>query len=530
MNTKPKKIACIGIGGTGVYYVARYFIELGYEVYGYDSQRSPRVEDIEKRGARIIIGNPEGTLEKDTDLFVYSPALPNEIITTLELSNPTIQKEDVGAFTQKLITQHRNHQLTEKELTAFKKSEIAPLFTVDQSKMTYIAITGTDGKTTTTTMIYHILKTLGYKPGLISTISAKIGDETLDTGFHTTTPTAQDLYKFISLMEEAHCTHAIIETTSHGLAMGRLAGLRFDAIGYTDITSDHLDYHKTWENYFTAKSLLITEHAKQNAFVVFKEDNTKVANLLKPITLQTGIRYYTYGESPSATIQATNITESPTISFSLAAETIHIPILGRYNVMNSLCAISLVAHLLKVSPKITANALQSFTPITGRMQILLKEPFTVIVDFAHTANALEVTLPTAASLKKNENNKLIHVFGCAGKRDQTKRIPMGKISAKFADITILTAEDPRSEKLSDINEEIQEGWKDIATKNKHLIRFDDDSLLTEVRRKAIKTALELAKPGDVVFISGKAHEESLCFGTTEYPWNDIAETTKLLEH
>jgi UDP-N-acetylmuramoyl-L-alanyl-D-glutamate--2,6-diaminopimelate ligase len=524
-----KKVCCIGIGGGGVYYVAKYFLALGVDVYGFDLNKNDRTEELEKLGVHISYSNPVGKLEEGTTLFVYSPALPKEIITQLEKLNKEITHTDVGIFTTELVNLLEKNKLSEKELSAVKASNIAPLYTFDQSSMVYIGVTGTDGKTTTTTMIYHLLKELGYKPGLVSTVAAKIGDNDIDTGFHTTTPSAQELHKLLKMMVAEGCTHAVIETTSHALAMGRTAGLKFDVIGYTNITSDHLDYHKTWANYFAAKEKLITEHCYEGADVVFFEENKKVKDLLMATCKKRGLNTCTYGETADADVQATQIKETPTISFTINGSSIDLKILGRYNVFNSLAAVSVVSKVLELKPEVVAQKLKSFTPITGRMQIVQDKPYTVFVDFAHTANALEVTLPTAVTFKKSPENKVILVFGCAGNRDQSKRIPMGRIAGKYADITCLTAEDPRTEKLSDINNEVSKGWRETATKSHHLIRFDEAEGLVETRRSAIETALSLAQPGDVVFIAGKAHEQSLCFGTVEYPWNDIDETKKLLE-
>ena len=174
--------------------------------------------------------------------------------------------------------------------------------------------------------------------------------------------------------------------------------------------------------------------------------------------------------------------------------------------------------------------ISSFETVKGRMEILQEKPFFVIVDYAHTPNGVKNALESARELVKN--GKLIHVFGCAGHRDFYKRPEMGGISNDIADVTILTAEDPRLEDLSEINDSIQKGWeennKKIIDSQKTLYRFDDVEDNVKNRSDAISKALELAKDGDVVIITGKAHEMSLCFGQTEYPWNDIEETKKLI--
>jgi UDP-N-acetylmuramyl tripeptide synthase len=170
------------------------------------------------------------------------------------------------------------------------------------------------------------------------------------------------------------------------------------------------------------------------------------------------------------------------------------------------------------------DSIKHFKSVTGRMELIQEKPFKIFVDFAHTPNA---TLKALESVKEITDGRLIHVFGCAGLRDTSKRYEMGKISNQLADITLLTAEDPRTENLKEINDEIERGWRD-GGRDGELIRFDYDDRDVEVRRDAIKRALEIAKEGDTVIITGKAHEQSLCFGDTEYDWNDIDEVRKLI--
>ena len=524
------KVACIGIGGGGVFYVAKFFVKLGVQVYGFDLQESERTKELQSLGVRITFANPTKALEPGTSLFVYSPGLPNPILQELERHNGNIPHQDVGAFTTKLIHDYEENLLNEQEKTAFLASDIAPLFSLNQSKMTYIAVTGTDSKTTTCAMIYHILRKLGYKPGLISTVSAKVGDKDIDTGFHTTTPSSQELFKLLKLMEKEHCTHAIVEATSHGLAMGRLAGLKFNAIAYTNITSEHIDYHKTWTHYYLAKETLLTEHTTSRSIVVLNKDDKRAFPLLeqKAKALARDIISYSLTPKTLAMVTATDITENPTISFVInkQSQTI-IPILGRYNISNALAAITLISRLENKQVSETASLLGNFQTVTGRMQIIQSSPFTVIIDFAHTANALEEALRSTRKILP-KSKKLIVVFGCAGKRDDSKREPMGSVAGEHADITILTAEDPRTEKLIAINDAIEVGWKITATSEKVLYRFDDDSQHANIRRQAIAKAISLAKKGDVILITGKAHEQSLCFDNIEYPWTDITETMKLL--
>jgi len=523
-----KKIIITGIGGSGAYYIAKFLLFLEKEVSGSDINMSKRTQELEKLGATIEYKNPTEPYPLDTSLVIYSQAMPREFLEKLEKDNPTILLKEVGEFTAELINLFKTEKLTKSEKDAFIKSDISPLFALDQSKMKYIGITGTDGKTSTSTMIYHILTGLGFKPGLISTVSAKIGDKELDTGFHTTTPTPQELNKFIKMMEEADCTHAIIETTSHGLAMGRLAGLTFDAVAYTNISSEHIDYHKTWDNYFTAKARLISKHSTPSTKIILNKNDSSIFQKLSAICLKNKFSFKTYGTKDSPDYIATDVKEDPNISFVLNQVVFKLPILGGYNVYNALASISIVNELEEIKLTEIAKQLESFETVEGRMQVIQKKPFLVIIDFAHTAFALESALKTMHSINKN-NGRVILVFGAAGKRDDSKRIPMGEVAGTFADITIITAEDPRSESLEKINDEIEKGWRKSADIEKQtLIRFDDDTQNIKVRRDAITMALKLAQNNDIVLIAGKAHEQSLCFGNQEFEWNDIKETTKLL--
>lgn len=631
-----KVVRCIGIGGAGLFYIAKFLLLCGCKVYGHDITPNNRTDELIQMGAIITFTNPDKPFAINTDAYIYSVALPNEILQKIREENPKIKGLEVGELYDQLIKDYEAKKLTEKEIEAFKDSDIAPLYKIDYTKMKYIGITGTDGKTTTSTMIYHTLLKLGYKPGLISTVSAKIGDKEIDTGFHTTTPSSQELYKLIKIMEEEGCSHAIIESTSHGLAMGRLAGMKFDVVAYTNITNEHLDYHKTWENYALAKSRLISEHLKEGGKVIINLDDKKSYDFLSDVIINTNrkdIVKITYSrvsgtcdidkidylalknvddlqdislqitadylslasnsilssnkseiteinnttlasddintsqniETEGKIFPKTNISDEKdslkhyindgTISYTLVSKQstiknidiktdmidsvinllpIKINILGEYNISNSLAAIATTQQITNNAIAEIIQAISSFETIKGRMEIVQKEPYMVIVDFAHTPNALENALKSAKSLL-GKDKKLISVFGCAGKRDPSKRKTMGEISGKIANITIITAEDPRTESLKAINDEIESGFLQAVAKSNNtntkpqLIRFDDDTHDVKVRRDAIEKAIKLANKGDIIIICGKAHEQSLCFGLTEHTWNDIDEAKKLLK-
>jgi UDP-N-acetylmuramyl-tripeptide synthetase len=235
-----------------------------------------------------------------------------------------------------------------------------------------------------------------------------------------------------------------------------------------------------------------------------------------------------YGiENKEADIYATDINDKDGLKFKLNTKTdtfnVYIPIYGKYNVSNFLLACGICMNE-GVEVEDIVESIKTFESVTGRMDLIQEKPFKVFVDFAHTPNA---TLNALESVKEITEGRVIHVFGCAGLRDTTKRYEMGRISNQLADITILTAEDPRTENLKEINDEIERGWRDGEGEGE-LIRFDYDDRDVKVRTEAIEKAIELAKDDDTVIITGKAHEQSLCFGDTEYNWNDIDEVRKLL--
>lgn len=521
-----KKVVVVGIGGKGAYYIAKFLLLLGVSVEGYDIKENERTKDLESLGLKINYRNPNEGESFNCDFYLYSNDLPQKFQKIILDSNKNIKSFEVGDFCHQIIDDYEFGNMSEIEINAFKKSNIAPLFEINDEKMRYISVTGTDGKTTTCSMIYHILKNNGYKVALITTVGAYIGDEEIDTGFHTTTPTSQELFALIKKTEDAGCSHIIIESTSHGLEQGRLSGIKFDSVGYTNITSEHLDYHKTWENYCNAKGLLITRHLKNNGHIVLNKDD-KSYEILSNIAKN--FQSYSFSKDTDISIEGykeNNDGLDFVLKYKSKEYEVSLPILGKYNISNFMCALGICINE-GINLENIIRSISSFQTVKGRMQVLQKNPYTVIVDYAHTPNAVLNVLQSARLFVK-ENSKLIHVFGCAGQRDFYKRYEMGKISKEFADISILTAEDSRLESLSDINDEIERGWESIDIDSKEIFRFDDDQHDVKVRIDAIKKAIDLAKEGDVVIITGKAHESSLCFGQIEYQWSDIEETKKIL--
>lgn len=385
-------------------------------------------------------------------------------------------------------------------------------------RLVVIGVTGTDGKTTTTNLIHSILKAAGHPTGMISTVNAVIGERTYDTGLHTTTPDAPDVQRYLAEMVKAGMTHVVLETTSHGLAQHRVTACEYDVAVLTNITHEHLDYHKTFEEYRSAKARLfeglLTAARKPGVpkISVLNADDPSF-EVLRAIPADI---HLSYALKAPADLTARDISYGPgAMYFQAIAPTgvipIETPLVGPFNVANILAAVAVGIGLGLPATAIQAG-IRSLRAIAGRMErIDAGQDFLAIVDFAHTPNALQRALETARMLAPG---RVIAVFGAAGLRDATKRPQMGAVAARLADWVILTAEDPRTESLDDILAALASGCSgEGKVEGRDFWRIPD-------RGEAIMAAVERAGPGDVVIVCGKGHEQSMAFGATEYPWDD----------
>jgi UDP-N-acetylmuramoyl-L-alanyl-D-glutamate--2,6-diaminopimelate ligase len=421
--------------------------------------------------------------------------------------------------------------------------------------MALVGITGTDGKTTTANLLFNILKADSRRVGLISTVHAVIGEQICNTGLHTTTPDAPDVQRYLGQMRDADTEIAILETTSHGLAQHRVTGCAFDVAVVTNITHEHLDFHGSYEAYREAKALLFrslsqASGARPKSFDWLARDGglphlskTAVLNrddssfeYLARILAERVITYGTEeplrrsrgaGEAISSTalhLTAVDICHTPAgtefdIHFiprpCVPESPCHLvtPLIGAFNVSNVLAAVG-AALALGIGPVAIAAGVQATTSIPGRMErIAAGQGFTAIVDFAHTPNALARALEAVRPLAR-PGGRVIVVFGSAGLRDRAKRHLMGAVAARQADVTVVTAEDPRTEDLSAI---IAETATALAAGGR--VEGVDFFCIAD-RQRAILHAVRLADPGDVVIVCGKGHEQSMCFGVIEHPWRD----------
>ena len=409
-------------------------------------------------------------------------------------------------------------------------------------KLTVIGVTGTDGKTTTTNLIYQILLAANLKAGMISTVNAVIGDEVLDTGFHVTTPDAHDVQHYLAQMVDAGLTHVVLETTSHGWSQHRVDACEFDIGVVTNITHEHMNEHGSYENYRAAKarlfsSLEITLDKPQGnpRLGIINRDDVKSFDFLNN---HIKVNKLNYGLIEGADVRAVDILYSPSgIHFTAKSRGFEMDVtsklVGAFNISNCLAALTVAVYGLGIKPEVAAQGIASLEGIPGRMErIDMGQPFTAIVDFAHTPNALKSALEAARDLTPNpsperrwERGRVICIFGSAGLRDEEKRRMMAETSAELADLTVLTAEDPRTESLDGILDEMATGARSKGgTEGETFWRMAD-------RGEAIRFALKLARPGDIVLSCGKGHEQSMCFGTREFSWDDrIAMRAALSEY
>lgn len=375
-------------------------------------------------------------------------------------------------------------------------------------QLTVVGITGTDGKTTTSFLAVEMLRAAGRRPGLIGTVAIDVGDERLPNEERNTTPEALELQALLARMVAAGNDVVVMEATSHGLALERTRNCRFDIGVVTTVTSEHLEFHGSLEAYRAAKARLVAEapvailNADDEAFDFFRR--------------RARDRVLTYAIDADADLRAIDlVSDAGGSRFMLQGPgwrgTITVPMPGRFNVANALAALA-IAHALDTPQKVAAAALATTAGVPGRMERIDEgQPFAVVVDYAHTADSLAKVLRTLRPLTRE---RLIAVFGSAGERDPTKRPAMGHVSARLADLTVITDEDPRLEDARSINEAIAAGARAAGAQDGESLEIIGD------RREAIAHAMRTAGEGDVVLLAGKGHETSIVYGTERRWWDE----------
>lgn len=388
-----------------------------------------------------------------------------------------------------------------------------------------VGITGTDGKTTTAHMISAILEEAGYRTGLVGTVYFKIGERIWENPCHQTTPESPHLQRLLAEMVREGVDYAIIEASSHGLALDRVVGCEFDAAVFTNLTSDHMDFHGDRQQYLQEKGklfLALGESANKGypKTAILNADDPSVDYLRSLSSGQT----ITYGVKRPSTVQASHIqVEAGRTTFTASTPrgevSVRLPLLGRFNVYNALASIALALSQGVGLPAIKA-ALERVKGVSGRMELVeAGQDFVVVVDFAHTPNALEHALET---IRHHTKERVIVLFGCPGERDRSKRPEMGKIASRLADFLVLTNDEPRSEEPLSILEEIEHGARSEGkVEGLHYLKIPD-------RRRAMEIAFQKARTGDTVLLAGKGHEDCIIIGKEKIPWSDKGVALELL--
>jgi len=382
-----------------------------------------------------------------------------------------------------------------------------------------IGVTGTDGKTTTTTMIQQMLLSAGRPAGSMSTVDIRVGDSVDVNETRQTTLEALEVQEQLARMRDRGLKVVVIESSSHGLALQRVVGVDFDVAVFTNIAHEHLDFHKTIEAYREAKASLIdlTAASRDKGILkttVLNRDDPSFAYLVdRPIA-----RQLTYGIQMDADFKADRVDLIPEglrleASTPLGPLAVRLKLSGRWNAANALAAAAAGVAVGLTLDQIR-DGLERFSGVSGRMErVDLGQPFAVIIDYAHTPQSLEKVLRELRPITKG---KLIAVFGSAGDRDREKRPWMGEIAARLSDYAVFTNEDPREEDAMTILGEIAAGADEVGWKEgENYARIED-------RRQGIAQAVRRARPGDTILLAGKGHERSILIGRGKEPWDERA--------
>ena len=375
-------------------------------------------------------------------------------------------------------------------------------------KLNLIGITGTNGKTTTSFIVKSILENCGKKVGLIGTSGCFIGDEKIET--HLTTPDTLDLFRLFDNMLQAKVEYVVMEVSAHAIALNKIYGVKFDIGVFTNLTQDHLDFFGNMQNYWQAKKTFLTDYCNK---VIVNVDDPYGRELLDEDML-----LFTYGLENPSDLFAININMSILgsefyVNLDDAIEKVHFKLPGKYNVYNVMAGIY-VANLCGINFKDIVSAVDKIESVDGRFDVKKVKDFFVIIDYAHSPDALDNVLSTARALAKA---KVITVFGSSGYRDSLKRPIMGEVVSKYSDYSIITSDNPRYERPLDIIQSIARGF----TNNNYKMEPD--------RVKAVSIALNLARKDDIVVICGKGHEKGQNIMGVDVPYCDYDEVQKFID-
>lgn len=354
-----------------------------------------------------------------------------------------------------------------------------------------VGVTGTNGKTTIATLLYKMVRAMGHKAGLLSTVVNYVDNESVPSTH--TTPDALELNGLLRRMVDTGCEYCFMEVSSHSIAQERIAGLDYDGALFTNLTRDHIDYHKTFDNYRDTKKRLF-DNLKKTAFAVTNKDDKNGLVM----TQNTKAKVTTYSTLTLADYKAQILEEGfEGMMLSVNGQEVFVPLVGRFNVSNLLCIYGAAINL-GFEPTETLRVLSTLTPVNGRFEALRSpKGWTAIIDYAHTPDAVDNVIQTINEILQKKG-KLITVVGCGGNRDKGKRPMMAKIAKDGSDQLILTSDNPRDEEPADILRDMTAGLNEDELRS---------TLVIEDRESAIKTACTLAQKGDVILVAGKGHED-----------------------
>lgn len=381
-------------------------------------------------------------------------------------------------------------------------------------KIKLIGVTGTNGKTTVATLLFKLYSVLGYKCGLISTVQNQIADEILSSTH--TTPDAVNLNELLSRMVKASCSHVFMEVSSHALDQNRVAGIQFSGGIFTNITHDHLDYHKTFDDYIKAKKKFF-DAMPSSAFAISNADDKRGAVMLQ----NTSAKKYFYSLKTLAAFKGKILENSlGGLLMTINDIEVHFKLIGTFNAYN-LLAVYAAALCLGEDKQIVLRVLSSLTGAEGRFDYMVssKEKVIGIVDYAHTPDALLNVLATIKKLRHGEE-KILTVVGCGGDRDKTKRSIMAEVACEHSDKIFFTSDNPRSEDPNEIIRDMESGVK-VTCRKKYISIAD--------RKEAIKTAVSISGREDIVLVAGKGHEKYQEIKGIKYPFDDKAVLAEMFE-
>lgn len=373
------------------------------------------------------------------------------------------------------------------------------------TKLKLVGVTGTNGKTTTVTLLFNLFRTLGYNVGLLSTVQNKINNTVIPSTH--TTPDALSLNELLSVMVEQGCDYAFMEVSSHAVVQNRIAGVQFTGAIFTNITHDHLDYHKTFDEYIKAKKRFF-DNLPEEAFAITNKDDKNGMVMLQ----NTKAHKYSYSIKNVADYKCKIIENHLNgLLLNINNHEVWVKLIGTFNAYNVL-AVFAAAHLLKQDVINILTTLSNLNSVEGRFQYVKSETGIIgIVDYAHTPDALKNVLETIKDIRSGNEN-VITLVGCGGDRDAAKRPVMANIACQYSNKVILTSDNPRSEDPEEILNQMQAGVD--ASDFKKTLRISD-------RREAIKTACTLAQKGDIILIAGKGHEKYQGIKGVKHPFDDL---------